>query len=243
MLFEILKYFTGGKMKYFKINPVKIEDKSNVLRNSIGGYPILAEDQELPFCKLCGENLSLFLQFDIPENTDLPFKAGSHFCFFSCPFDADPPQYDLEGESAEPPPNFWESYTHTCLIFNPPGTKEKVLEIEPRLVYCGLNFDEKEEKIQSYEDKDMGVADLKIGGIASWLKDPMPYECTCGSDMKLICQVPLGFQFQTNEEAEPQNNWTESGSLYYLMNGNEVYMFACPAQCTPLALAIESQAD
>src|SRR5882672_822933 len=87
----------------------EVEDKSKLLRSSIGGYPILAEGQEWPKCKICSEHQVLFFQLDIIEQFELPFKTGSHLSAFMCINHDEPIKPPLWPKySGRLPDNYWD---------------------------------------------------------------------------------------------------------------------------------------
>ena len=232
-------------MKAYKINSTEVNDLEAVKRDSLGGYPILAEDQEWPTCKICQAQMVLFLQFDIRAEFELPFHPNSHLSIFMCPEHNDIPDLgDGSGKLAE---RYWaENEGHYCLILNPPNIKERVFDTrEPHLNYCSLDMEEIEEEIEGTgmshgKPYDIGTQGFKIGGIPSWAQDPANNTCSCGAVMQFIGQIPENFGFVKTPEAKSQPN-SISNNEYGLFLGNEVYIFGCTKQCNPFAVWVEVQ--
>src|SRR5687768_11370170 len=131
-----------------KINIKEIKDKSKVLRDSIGGYPILAGEQEIPSCKICNKKMVLFFQLDLQERFNLPFKPGSHLSFFMCREHDEPVWWGKEPL----PENYMES-EHYRLILNPPGKKEIIYELDTKLIYSEIQFKETKETVKTVGPK------------------------------------------------------------------------------------------
>ena len=81
---------------------------------------------------------------------------------------------------------------------------------------------------------------FKVGGQPSWrVREPV-LRCACGGPMTFVCQVPLDFPFpRTPGAAEQPDTFDEDA--YGLFLGNETYLFACEAQCSPFAVYAEVQ--
>ena len=226
-------------MKKHNVNLNRVLDVREVSRNSIGGYPILAETQEWPVCKMCNARQVLFLQLDILKEFYLPFASGSHLSVFMCPNHNDIPT--LYNDRQVLPANYWDDNEgHYKLILNPPIKREWALNLEPHLVYYSLGFKEAEESIISDnlfqgECYEIGSSGWKVGGVPSWIQDPEYPYCACGAEMRFVCQIPEDFGFEKAPDAESQPD-SFSHDHYCLFLGNEVYIFACVNQCNPLAV-------
>ena len=228
-------------MKFQKITFNKVEDTKQIFRSSSGGYPVLAEDQEWPTCKICSEKEVLFLQLDITEDSGFPFMPASHFLVFMCPNHNEIPYFSYFEPGSPLPENYWNhTEGHYRLILNPPGVKEKIYPLESHLVYSSMEFKDKEEELDETYGKVTGIPTFKLGGIPSWAQDAEYHYCSCGAKMEFICQVPLDFEFPKRADAKVQPD-TSSKDDYVLFLGNEAYFFACAAQCNPLAVWVVVQ--
>lgn len=229
----------NDKIKTFIVKQKKVTDDSK-MRNSIGGYPILAKDQEYPVCNKCGNKMVLFFQFDIEERFNLPFKPGSHFLVFMCPQHNEiSDQFHKEAL----PENFWsgEWTEHYSIILNPPGIEERTYDKDPYLVYQEIVLDERNEVISDgfgcrprKGEKKYGKNKYKIGGIPSFYQADVPRYCSCGAELSFVCEVPFLHLFNKEKQTAKQNNTCDSDS-YILFLGNHVYFYACSKQHSPYA--------
>ncbi len=207
-----------------------------VPRNSLGGQPILHKSQLWPTCKLCGEKMLLFFQFDLRREFETPFIPGSHLLVFACwRHDDIATLYHPSGRRL--PPSFWEqSDGHYRLLLNRPSGTEIVLERETRIVPHTLSFSKQPEQLEAtpfgYE---LGTMEAKVGGVPHWLQDPEEYRCCCGAPMRYFCQLPEYFEFPKVPGAPNQPNGI-SDNVYILFLGNAVYFLACEQQCSPFAI-------
>src|SRR5215813_2660886 len=71
-----------------------------IIRSSIGGYPVVPAGQSMPVCSEggCGKPMSLFLQLVIEDRFGLPFEAGSVLSVFQC-IEHDDPFEELDTKS------------------------------------------------------------------------------------------------------------------------------------------------
>lgn len=226
-------------MKMFKAIITQVQGQKEPLRSSIGGYPILAQDEQWPTCKICGEELVLFFQFDITADYNTPFEVGSHLSVFMCANHDDIPNYEVKPNSKFPE-NYWEDdQKNYHIVFNRPGVKEQIHSLEQHLVYSSLEFEEADEEVEEVGPPNkrfnIGLREFKIGGTPSWTQDPKNCFCSCGAEMKFICQVPEEFLFEIMPGVTEQpNSYTDKAYMLFL--GNEIYFFACEKQCHPLAV-------
>jgi len=58
--------------------------------------------------------------------------------------------------------------------------------------------------------------------------------------MRFVCQAPENWRFAKKPEA-PEQPDSVSANDYILFLGNEVYVFACEAQCDPRAVHVVVQ--
>jgi hypothetical protein len=216
-----------------------VENTTKLHRSSIGGSPILAEDQEWPLCKICNKKQALFFQFDITSEFNLPFEEGSHFAVFMCVDHSDIPSFNLE-PTGKLPENYWQDpNAFYKIILNRPSKKENILDQDKYLMYSVLEFQEAEEEITEVgpEGKkfNIGIQEFKISGTPSWEQRPHHHHCSCGGEMKFICQVPADYEFEKAPDA-PVKPIGYRDNTYMLFLGNEIYFFACEKQCNPLAV-------
>jgi hypothetical protein len=194
----------------------------------------------------------LFFQFDIDERFQLPFKTGSHLSMFMCIKHDEPTNPPLwPSHTGKLPDNYWDcgeegEVGHYQLIMNLPNSTEQVLDIEERVILSSIKFEEEEEQITvcGPEGKtwEIGKQEFKVGGIPSWAQNPEQYQCSCGAEMKFICQIPQDFDFPKKPDA-PNQKSTWSDKKYNLFLGNEVYIFGCSEQCNPNAVWPITQSD
>jgi hypothetical protein len=222
-------------------NP-KLTERS---RSTVGGYPILARDQEIPACGVCEKPMILFFQLDIREEFELPFKAGSHLAVFMCAEHNDASPADLKNKKwikwpEKLPARFWKKQHHYRFVLNPPGVEEKVHPLESHLVPCTLGFSKRKEETEDWEGVEVGSQGFKVGGVPSWFQDPEPHRCACGARMEFVCQLPENFGFERMPAAPPQPH-RFSDKQYGLFLGNPTYIFACGDQCDPRAVFATNQ--
>jgi hypothetical protein len=215
-----------------------VEILARVVRSSVGGYPILADGQGWPRCKLCDARQVLFFQMDLSGEFGLAVAPGSHLLVFMCPKHNEIPALGDElASEGRLPEGYWDrNEGHDRLILNPPDRPEVIHEREPDLIYSEMVLNRDEEAVSGLDAPFVpGSHGFKVGGVPSWAQDPEDYRCTCGSEMAFICQVPLNFGFRKAEQAECQPD-SFSPEEYSLFLGNEVYIFGCTSQCDPLSV-------
>jgi hypothetical protein len=185
----------------------------------------------------------LFFQFDIDAAFELPFRPGSHLLVFMCP-EHNEIDCDLVYTGQEPrelPPNYWlHTRGHSLLVLNPPGIEEVTHEPDAYLQPQELIFAKKQETITAWDTMEVGASEFKVGGVPAWSQDPEGFVCACGAPMEFLCQVPDGFGFDKLADAPKQPD-SFSAKQYCLFLGNDVYIFACAAQCHPRAVWIALQ--
>ena len=228
-----------------RVHYIKVEElpKDKALgRSTVGGAPILAANQPWPQCRLCKEQMILFFQFDLKEGFDLPLKTGSHLLVFMCPVHNDEPT-DISGElDRKLPDDYWQKdYGHYAVILNRPLKDEQTLAPEERIVPRVIKFGKTlEEEIRWDGRVEVGTEGFKIGGVPAWLETPVSYDCFCGAEMILLCQVPEGFEFPRAKSAPIQKE-TPSRDSYLLMSGKQLYILTCKDQCSPRSLYVVAQ--
>lgn len=208
-------------------------------RNTIGGRPILADDQRAE-CALCGEACVLFFQLDIEERFELPFEAGSHLVVTMCPEHNEALLHPSSWEPSnviELPPRFWESpqYAHTFMALNPPGTRESPGPEDPYIEPRELRFTPFRDEVEDYGEsgRKRGTDGFKIGGAPAWYQQAQKFVCSCGAPMKFVCQVPANTDAFERKPEAPEQPHTYSSGHYCLFLGNGTYVFACRDQCDP----------
>jgi len=224
-------------MKTHRVVLNRVGQAGRVARSSVGGYPVLAADQEWPLCGLCGARQVLFFQLDLPARLGLPFEDGSHLAVFACavhkaPPASPPPAARLPAEYLRP------GGGHYRLVLNRPAASERVLELEPRLVHLEIALTAEVETLEREgpgAGYDVGSEGFKAGGVPSWAGPPERRQCACGAEMGFLCQVPLDYGFLKSPAAPPQPD-APSPAHYTLFEGSELYVFACAAQCSPYAV-------
>ncbi len=200
-------------------------------RDSIGGGALLKSDSQSPVCRICGERMLLFFQFDIKGEFLLPFKVGSHLVVMMCPHCNEIPSFSyLSGGRL--PPEYWNSTEghFYAALFLP---ESRLIEVQamPYLQSFGLTF---QQNRPSKSDL------LRVGGEPFWLQDSLEFVCSCGTHMQMICQLSENFAFPKVPDAPEQPDGS-SVNDYCLFLGNEVYVFACPNQCNERAVWIAVQ--
>ncbi|MGW8353314.1 hypothetical protein [Streptomyces wedmorensis] len=211
---------------------VGTEPLARPMRNSVGGWPFLNEDQRWPDC-FCGERMVLFFQLDIPSDLE-PF-GGDHLLVFHCHAhnDASDPQ-QTDGRLV---PRYWDAP-------QPPYPRPfwRVLlqrdaalpaaEPEPSLRALPLT-------LRPFTDapagQGLGAQTFKVGGAPSWAQFPEYYQCACGTELVYVCQVPENMEFAVHP-GQPEQPYSGGADIYGLFLGNEIYLLACPAHCDPAAV-------
>jgi hypothetical protein len=213
-------------------------------RNSVGGFPILAQHQVHPRCKICDAQMALFLQFDLKPEFALSFLENSHFLAFMCPNHNDIPTVaqDFLNSAAIIPDRYWEQEEgHFTLILNPPNIEETIGGCDPFIQAKQLDFVKAEETIEDWGDPEAGISlivgseqGFKIGGTPSWFNYDCQANCSCGAKMQFIGQIPTDFGFTQIPNVPKQPDGFSSTEYCFLL-GNQVYMMACSKQCHEMA--------
>ncbi|MEU5873849.1 hypothetical protein AB0A73_20110 [Glycomyces sp. NPDC047369] len=200
-------------------------------RDSLGGWPYLAEGQEWPEC-FCGERMTLFFQLDLPA--DLGPFGGDHLSVFHCRIHndyANPPLaegrlVDKYWDAPQPPESgpFWRVLVQR-------GATLPAADFEPLVRALPLTLRVFDDEPSAYG---LGAQTFKVGGTPSWAQYPESYQCACGADLVYLCQVPEDWEFDVYPGSPEQPNGV--GKTYHLFLGNEVYLLACPAHCDPAAV-------
>lgn len=224
-------------MRVHQIKAQRETSKKAVHRDSIGGYPVLAQDQEWPICGLCHTKMVCFFQLDLQKKFDLPLKSGSHLTVFMCPVHNDAPSDNIT-EHGRLPEEYWlKTYGHYRITLNHPRLKEaeRPPEPDPYLVHHHLEFVQLEEEIDWDGVVERGIVCFKVGGVPSWRETPEYNLCACGAEMVFVCEIPAAFPFLKTDSAPVQPDGL-SRSAYHLFLGLETYIFVCKDICTPHSL-------
>jgi hypothetical protein len=200
-------------------------------RDSLGGAALLPTGMAWPRCE-CGERMTLFFQFDIPDEFGLPFATGAHLAVFMCHAHNEAPE---QFQKHALPAKFWRRRRqidgrqrfYEILLFAP-ADGEQAHPPEPHLVPRGLQFMRKPEEVH-------GRQGFKVGGCPFWYQAPSYHACPCGADMRFLCQLPENYPFRKAKGAPPEND-PFSQDDYGLFLGNGVYLLACEARCSPFAV-------
>jgi hypothetical protein len=210
---------------------------SQDLRSFVGGVPPLPIGSRWPSCGMCGDDLTHFLDVELPDNSS-PFKAGSRLQVFACRGHDDIAgtiysnyeQFRSAALAKRLPDNYWNiNDGHYLLRLLPPNSPVICGPKENRLALQNLS-------LTPIEDSEIRpVLSFKLFGQPSWAQDAEEHVCCCGSPMRLLLQIPDSAGFDMVPGAPEQPN-SFSRSQYCLFLGNELYLLACTAQCHPLAL-------
>jgi hypothetical protein len=203
----------------------------------------------------------LFLQFDVQADFGLPFQTGSHLSVFMCPRHNDAPEMfsDLQLPAA-----YWERRLRIDgtirfyeLFLHRAGVAAHIQAADEHLLPQQIEFELTQEvadnqKIPllmhpqfpgvslSIDETVGGLQGLKVGGQPSWAQGPEVHRCSCGAAMRFLCQIPENWPFPKLPKAPKQAD-SFSADDYCLFLGNEVYLFACEAQCDPRAVHVVVQ--
>ena len=212
---------------------VSDEQADNTCRNSVGGHPFLPAEVAVPCCRICNEEMALFLQLCIRAEFGLPFQEGSQLIVFMCPSHnecSDGVGGD-ETEDGRQPEKYWETVEgHYCLYLFPPGEFQPA-RLDKRISSRKLQFEQAEEEVQDWTDFKKGSYDSKVGGVPGWMNYSVEEVCSCGGKISFVCQVSETEEFEATPEYED-----DFEAPYTLFLGNQVYILACEEQCNPRAV-------
>jgi hypothetical protein len=222
---------------HHRVTWAPMTDASQVIRSSIGGYPILPAGETWPVCTEdgCNQRLALFLQVDIEDSFGLGFERGSTLSIFQC-IRHDDPFEDLDTKSPKPherlPDKYWQ-HTNYAVVFTAPGWQQQSTEREPHLGYSRLVARSEIEPAPGSVEA-LNYKNIKIGGAPFWVQEPKRWNCSCGSEMEFLCSVPGDLQFPRADGSPRQPNGRADS--YFLFLGLSTYVFACRACCHPRAV-------
>jgi hypothetical protein len=211
-------------------------DPSDIIRSSIGGYPVLPVGESWPVCaqEKCGQRLGLFFQFEVEDRFGLPFERGSTLSVFAC-IKHDDPFEELDTMDPKPhdrlPDNYW-NHLNYVIFFAAPGKQQQLPEREPFLECSKLIAHPESEPSGSVEA--LNYKNIKIGGLPFWIQKPKRWNCSCGSKMEFLCSVPGDLSFPCAQGSPRQPNGRADS--YFLFLGLSTYVFACRSRCHPRAV-------
>jgi predicted DNA-binding WGR domain protein len=243
--------FTSPVVHFMKLSPAKPSKPEAAPRATSGGRPIMAEGQQWPTCSGCGENLSLFLQFDIEPDMGLGFIPGSHLLVFNCArcngMAMIVPRKKLPKEWLSP-----DNPQTYRVILNRPAEREAIFPVDPTVLEQQVTLtrgDEKVRELMEDEDEDeeerqareeaqarypkeppRGREGFKIGGIPARIQPWMPPSCHCGAPLGFIFQVPLTGDYPSWKTSQKR----ELGEFLCL----DTFIHACTKQCSPYATIV-----
>lgn len=231
------------KRMHYRVAWEAIAKPDEIIRSSIGGYPVLPTGETWPLCTedACGQRMSLFLQAEVEDRFNLLFATGSTLSVFQC-LAHDDPFEDLDTKSptkAKPclPDRYWE-HANYALYFTAPGGQRSA-DMEPHVTYSQLTFAaEPEPKPRSIEA--LNYKQIKIGGSPFWIQRPKLWHCSCGAEMAFLCSVPEDLNYPRTAGSPRQPNVYSEG-YHRLFLGLSTYIFACKAHCNPRAVVAVRQ--
>ena len=113
-------------------------DPNQIVRSSIGGFPILPIGKSWPVCteEGCNKKLALFFQCDVDDGFGLPFKSGSTLSVFQC-IEHDDPFEALDTLSPKKahdrlPDRYWDRANY-AIFFAAAGRQQQLKERDPFL--------------------------------------------------------------------------------------------------------------
>ena len=220
-----------------------VADPDEIVRSSIGGYPILPAGESLPVCAEdgCGQNLALFFQIELDDRFRLPFESGSILSIFQC-IKHDDPFEPLDTQFPKKPDNrlpdhYWD-HSNYAIFFSTPGEQRQLTECDPFLNYSKLLVNsESEPPARSVEA--LNYKDIKIGGSPFWVQKAKLWNCSCGANMEFTCSMPTNLQYPRAADGPRQPNGRENSHFLFL--GLSTYVFACRARCHPRAVVAVRQ--
>jgi len=228
---------------HHRVSWESLTNSQEIVRSSLGGYPILPAGESWPTCTEaeCKQKLSLFFQFDVAPGFGLSFEPGSSLSVFQC-LQHDDPFEDLDTKfPAKPhdrlPDNYWQ-HTNYAIFFSSPSKQRQLEEREPFLTYSRLVFTPEPEPAENSREG-LNYRNIKIGGSPFWIQQPKIWNCSCGSEMEFVCSLPENLQYPRIEGSPKQpNGWAGS---YFLFLGLSTYIFACKDRCDPRAVVAVRQ--
>jgi hypothetical protein len=231
------------KKMHHRVTWEPMADPDEVIRSSIGGYPILPGGKAYPRCTEdgCNQPMALFMQFEIEERFHLPFEAGSALSIFQC-IEHDDPFETLDSLAPKKghdllPNGYWD-HTNYAIYFAKAGGQQQWAERDPSLGYARLLFAEEQEP-GSRSLEALTYKNIKVGGTPFWVQKSKIWKCSCGSEMDFICSLPENLLFPKTPESPREPNGRQDSHFLFL--GLFAYLFACRARCNPRAVVAVRQ--
>lgn len=225
----------SAKDVHHRVTWEPVMQDSEIIRSSIGGYPVLPARQSIPVCDEsgCGKPMSLFLQVAMEDRFGLPFEAGSVLSVFQC-IEHDDPFEELDTKSPKKrgdllPDDYW-NHTNYALFFAAPDRARRLPQREARVHYSRLVI-EPEPEPPSKSVAALNYRHIKIGGSPFWVQKPKIWSCSCGAPMAFVCSLPENLEYPRVEGSPKQPNGR--ANTYFLFLGLFTYIFACQARCDP----------
>jgi hypothetical protein len=231
------------KKTHYRVSWGRAMGRKDVIRSSIGGYPILPATEGWPVCceDGCNQPMSLFLQFDVEDGMGLSFENGSTLSVFQC-LRHDDPFEELDTQFPgiphnRLPQNYWD-HRNYAMFFTAPGEQRQSTQCEPFVLYSKLVL-ECEPEPDARSAAAMNFRDIKIGGSPFWIQQPRLWRCSCGSDMEFLCSLPGNLEYPRTAGSPRQTNGRQDSHFLFL--GLFTYVFACRARCDPRAVVAVRQ--
>lgn len=215
-----------------EINAVDIiqEEKH---QNYIGGIPHLPEEEPIPACQLCKEQLTFFFQVSYPEEHSWHgFSMGVFQCTSCVHEDYLVPEM-LEGTltNIHIPERFLEDYQKNFRVI--------VFETSKGILKSDYKPKIKFKKIELTKTIQDDINANKIGGKVNWiLEDEAPASYNAKIRMIFLLQILEGATFDLLPDAPPQMELSLTGkpvpsdhSYYELFLGNQLYFFGTIDSC------------
>jgi hypothetical protein len=231
------------KKAHYRVSWERVPDPDRVIRSSVGGYPVLPDNEDWPVCTAdgCNRRMSLFLQFAVEDGMGLGFENGSTLSVFQCLKHDDPfEELDTRFPSKRDdclPDAYW-NHLNYAMFFTAPGGQRQLTQREPHIRYSRLS-PVREPEPDSLSHAAMNFRHVKIGGSPFWVQQPKLWRCSCGSDMQFLCSMPGDLHYPRAEDSPCQSNGRRDS--YFLFLGLATYVFACLARCNPRAVVAVRQ--
>jgi hypothetical protein len=234
---------TVGKRIHHRVTWEPMTDPDEIIRSSIGGYPILPAGEPWPVCTEdgCGQKLAMFVQIELDQRFGLPFEMGSILNIFQCmkhddPFEALDTQFPKKPHNRLPD-HYWD-HSNYAIFFSSPESRQQLTERDLFLGYSKLFADsESEPPARSIEA--LNYQNIKIGGSPFWVQKPKLWNCSCGASMEFVCSMPSNLQYPRTADSPRQPNGRANSHFLFL--GLSTYVFACRARCHPRAVVAVRQ--
>ncbi len=179
---------------WFTATPALAEADGDRLRSTIGGSPIVSEQQDWPVCSICNARQLFCFQFDIRSEFNTRFESDSHLLLFACP-------EDIQGGDPTDKENPGDSYT---FILNKAGVLERRLEQESRLVPIKLDWSVNgEAEPGSWPGGGLSVSAIAQEKATEWLQKPA---CSCGAEMIFLAYLNKYFHFPFKRGTDVEEN-------------------------------------